>query len=88
MADITDNGLERLLRPLRKELSVELAQALTQLTADDEIQNRYDELADKNTVGTLIEHEREELESLVRANSLLTALKVRARAILKHAGTG
>jgi hypothetical protein len=47
------DGLERLLRPLRRELSVELATALVRLTADDEVQNRYDDLADKNTARTL-----------------------------------
>ena len=76
------DGLERLLRPLRRELSFELANALVRLQADDEIQARYDELADKNTAGTLTSTEREELESLVFANTLLGALKVEARAVL------
>lgn len=76
------DGLERLLRPLRRELSFELANALVRLQADDEIQARYDELADKNTAGTLAPAEREELESLVRANALLGVLKVEARAVL------
>lgn len=76
------DGLERLLRPLRRELSFELANALVRLKADDEIQSRYDELADKNTSGALTPDEREELESLVRANSLLGVLKMEARAVL------
>jgi hypothetical protein len=75
-------GLERLLRPLRRDLSFELANALVRLKADDEIQNRYDELADKNTAGTLIPAEQAELESLVRANSILSVLKIEARARL------
>lgn len=81
------DGLERLLRPLRRELSFELANALVQLKADDEIQARYDELADKNTSGTITAAEREELESLVRANSILGVLKVEARAVLASTGT-
>ncbi|MCX6956521.1 MAG: hypothetical protein NTV51_30690 [Verrucomicrobia bacterium] len=82
------DGLERLLRPLRRDLSFELANALVRLKADDEIQTRYDELADKNTAGTLSALERAELESLVRGNSILGALKVEARAVLATTGTG
>ena len=78
------NSLERLLRPLRRELSVELADALLRLTADAEVQARYEELADKNTEGTLSKHEKSELESLVRANSILSLLKAEARAFLRR----
>ena len=82
------DGLERLLRPLRRELSFELANALVRLKADDEIQTRYDELAEKNTAGALTPAERGELASLVRANSILGVLKIEARAVLATTGTG
>ncbi len=78
------SSLERLLRPLRHHLSAELADALVRLEPDAEVQVRYDELADKNTGGMLTADERAELESLVRANSLLTLLKAQARAFLKQ----
>jgi hypothetical protein len=81
-------GLERLLRPLRRELRLELANALVRLTADEEIQIRYAELADKNSSGTLTPAERAELESLVRANSFLGVLKIEARTVLANVGTG
>jgi hypothetical protein len=85
VAHVSDvNSLERLLRPLRRELSKELADALLHLTADSEVQARYDELAGKNTEGALSPEERAELESLVRANSLLTLLKAEARAFLQQ----
>jgi hypothetical protein len=77
-------ALQRLLRPLRRELTVQLADSLVRLKADAEVQARYDRLADKNTLGTLTPKERAELESLVRANSLLTLLKAEARAFLKQ----
>jgi len=77
-------SLERLLRPLRRELSTELADALLRLRADEEVQARYDELASKNTEGTLTAKEKAELESLVRANSILGLLKAEARASLKR----
>ena len=78
------SSLERLLRPLRRELSVELADALLRLTADAEVQARYEEFADKNTEGKLSKHKESELESLVRANSILSLLKAEARASLQR----
>jgi hypothetical protein len=85
MAGHPDLGsLERLLRPLRRDLSVELADALVRLQADSDVQARYDQLADKNTEGQLSVDERTELESLVHANSILTILKAEARAFLEH----
>jgi hypothetical protein len=78
------NGLERLLRPLRRELSTELADALLRLEADAEVQAWYDELAGKKTVGVISAEEHAELESLVRANSILSLLKAEARAFLQQ----
>jgi hypothetical protein len=78
MANVNDvNSLERLLRSLRRELSAELADALLRLKADAEVQARYDELAGKNTDGALSAEERAELESLVRANSILSLLRLK-----------
>jgi hypothetical protein len=85
MANSNDLGsLERLLRPLRRELRAELANALLRLKADTEVQARYDELAGKNTEGALTALERAGLESLVHANSILTLLKAEARAFLQQ----
>ncbi len=77
-------SLERLLRPLGHELSGELANALLRLKADNEVQAGYDELASKNTEGSLAAEEGAELESLVRANSVLSLLKAEARALLRR----
>ena len=85
MANANDLGsLERLLRPLRRQLSMELAGALVRLEADAEVQTRYEELACKNTDGALTVAERAELESLVRAHSILSLLKAQARAFLQQ----
>lgn len=77
-------SLRRMLRPLRRELTLQLADALVRLRADPKVQARYDHLADKNTLGTLTPKERAELESLVRANSLLALLKAEAKAFLRQ----
>jgi hypothetical protein len=78
-------ALEKLLRPLPRGLTAELARALINLRADEETQARYDELADKRTEGTLTPPELEELESIVRANTLLGLLKAEAQFVLAHA---
>lgn len=77
-------SLQRLLRPLRRELTAELADALLRLKADAQLQTRYDKLADKNSEGTLTPRQRAELESLVRANSFLSLLKAEARVYLRR----
>jgi hypothetical protein len=84
MIDTKDkSSLERMLRPLRRELNAELAAAL-RMQADDELQGRYEYLAERNTEGLLEPDEQIELTSLVRANSLLSVLKAEARAFLQH----
>lgn len=80
-------SLERLLRPLRRELNAELAAALLRMRADEELQNRYDELAERNTKGQITAEEHRELASLARANLLLSVLKAEARAFLQHPHT-
>jgi hypothetical protein len=77
-------ALERLLRPLRSNLTAELARALVNLQADPETQSRYDELAGKRTEGTLAPTELEELEAIVRANTLLGLLQAEAHSVLAH----
>ena len=85
MTDVGDiRSLERLLLPLRRELNAELANALLRMKVDEEVQARYDELAGKNTDGTLGVEERNELASLVRVNSLLGVLMAEARAFLQR----
>ena len=70
--------------PLRRELNAELAGALLRLKVDADVQARYEELAGKNTEGTLTADERNELASLVRVNSLLGVLMAEARAFLQR----
>jgi hypothetical protein len=78
-------ALERLLRPLWQKLTLELARALVGIQADAETQTRYDELAAKRTEGQLSPVEQAELESIVRANTLLGVLKAEASIFLAHA---
>ena len=68
----------------RREVSAGLPGTLLRLKADTEVQARHDELADRNTEGVLSAEERAELESLVRANSILSLLKAEASAFLEQ----
>jgi hypothetical protein len=82
------SSLEQLLRPLRRGLNAELAALLLRIQADDEVQARYEDLAERNTEGQLSSAEQSELASMVRANTLLTVLKAEARAYLQHPDAG
>ena len=83
MANGSDTtALERLRRPLSRHFTVELARALVNVQADAETQTRYDELAGKRTKGQLTADEQAELESMVRANSLLGVIKAEVVAFL------
>ena len=74
--------LERLLRPLPRSMTAELARALVNLSADPETQARYDELAEKRSEGRLTEPEIEELEAFVRGNTFLGLIKAEAQSVL------
>jgi hypothetical protein len=82
-ADVT-TALEKLLRPLSRELSLELARALAKIKADPETQARYEQLAEGNTEGRLTPEEQAELESFVRANTLLGIVKAEAQVYLMN----
>lgn len=72
-------SFDRLLAPLGKQFSPELARALVDLQADDQLQEHMEDLADRCTAGTLSNEQQEEYESLVSASALISALKAQAR---------
>jgi hypothetical protein len=80
--DIPISAMQLLLRPLSKEMSLELATRLADVQADAETQSRYDCLADGRSSGTLSPLEDAELREMVRANTLMGLLKAEARAVL------
>jgi hypothetical protein len=74
--------LDRLLDPLGRSLTPELARRLVQLRADATAQGRMDELADRCNEGLLTAEEREEYEAYVSAANLVAVLQAKARAVL------
>ena len=83
MPVVEPTALERLLRPMSRGMSKELARDLAMLKVDGETQNRYETLADGHREGTLTTAEESELEDLVQANSVLSVLKTEARLLLE-----
>lgn len=83
-SDQTMTGLARLLKPIGLCLTTEVAQALVNLRADLSVQNRLDELADKNSEGTLTEDEQAEYEAYVHALDFIAALQTQARRVLSY----
>jgi hypothetical protein len=71
-------SLASILRPLTRQASAELAEALSNLRLEEAAQRRYDELAEKNTEGALTAAERQELADFVSYNRLVGTLKAEA----------
>lgn len=74
--------LDRLLDPVGRCLTTEVARNIVDLRADPVAQARIDELADKSTAGRLSGEERTEYEAYVRAIDFIAVLQAKARAML------
>jgi hypothetical protein len=72
---------ERLMDSL---LTVDLAERIVDLRADDQIQSRVDQLADKCNEGLLTPEERTEYEAYIGALEIISILQAKARSMLNH----
>jgi len=75
--------LDRLVEPVVRTFTPEVARALIRLRADPELQARMDELAEKCNEGRLTPDEREEYETSVRFANYLAIIQAKARRLLK-----
>ena len=75
--------LDRLVEPMVRTFTPEVARALIKLRADPELQAHMDELAEKCNVGRLTSEEREEYETSVRFANYLAIIQAKARRLLK-----
>ena len=82
---ITSKVLDRVLDPLRQNLTPDAARALVALRLDEAAQTRMEELASRNTEGQLTSQERMEYEAWVSACDLVTILQTKARAWMNQA---
>ena len=79
--------LARLLEPVGRCLTPEVAKAFVNLRADPAVQTRIDELADKCTEGALSAVEQSEYETYMHAIDFIAVLHAQARSLLKTTGT-
>jgi hypothetical protein len=82
-SETVSNLLDRVLSPVGHCLTPEAARKLIDLRADPAVQQRVDELADRNTEGLLTPEEREEYEAYVTAANIIAILQGKARAVLR-----
>src|SRR5205807_776046 len=76
--------IDRLVEPVIRTLTPEVARALIKLRADRELQARMDELAEKCNEGRLTPDEKEEYETSIRFGNFIAIIQAKARALLKH----
>ena len=76
--------LSRLLDPVGRCLTPEVAQHLVALQVDPAVQARLEELADKCTEGQLSADERMEYETYVQALEFIAVLQAQARSLLTN----
>jgi nucleoside-diphosphate-sugar epimerase len=74
--------LDRMLDPVGRALGPDAARRLLALRADDELQRRIDDLADRSREGLLTPDERAEYDAVVGAIALLSVLQAKARSVL------
>jgi hypothetical protein len=82
----TASTLDRLVEPLVRTLTPDVARSLIQLRADPDLQARMDELAEKCNEGRLTSDEREEYDTSIRFANYLAIIQAKARKLLKAAG--
>ncbi|MBI3464236.1 MAG: hypothetical protein HY000_14445 [Planctomycetes bacterium] len=76
--------LDRLLDPVSRCLTKEVARQLVELRADPATEARIEELADKCAEGQLSADERAEYETYVQAIDFLAILQAKARTLLDN----
>jgi hypothetical protein len=76
--------LDRLLDPIGRILTPEVAKRLVRLRFDKKAQAQIQKLAKKCNEGTLTEAQRGEYESFVYAIDFIAILQSKARALLKE----
>ena len=75
--------LDRLIEPVVRTLTPQVAKAIVDLRADPKLQARMDKLAEKCNEGRLTAHEQEEYETNIRFGNFIGILQSKARRFLK-----
>ncbi len=80
---MTTSLLDRIIEPFAECLTQEAARKIVALKADDVLQVRIDELADKANRGTLTQSELSEYDHYLAVFHFVTVLQARARRLLQ-----
>ena len=81
--DLQASILHRVLDPLARCFTADVARKIAALRVDRDSQARLDELADKAAEGMLTPAEREEYEAFVEAIDLVGILQAEARSVVR-----
>ncbi len=76
--------MERLLEPVVRTFTPEVALALSKLRATPKLQARMDKLAAKSNEGRLTPAEHEEYDTAIRFANYLAILQAKSRKLLKE----
>jgi hypothetical protein len=74
--------LDRLIEPFAQCLTIDAARQIVDLRADDALQGRVDELAEKANRGTLTDDERGDYDRYLAAFHFVTVIQAKARRML------
>jgi hypothetical protein len=77
--------IDRIVEPLDRTMKPEVARWLVALRAGSDLQQRYDELADRNTAGVLSPDELAEYDEYLLLAQFVATLQARARTVLSSA---
>ena len=86
MSPTLESPLERLLDPVARCFTPEVAQRLADIRPDPRTQARIDELAEKANEGTLAPAEQAEYQGYVEAIDIVSILQAKARRLLAARG--
>ena len=76
--------LDRIVDPVSRCLTPEVARNLVALRADPDLQERVNWLAARSNEGELTAEERDEYELFVRAGEIVEVLQAKARKLLRQ----
>jgi len=85
MSASAPTSLDKLITPLGDCLTLESAQKIVDLRADNDLQERIHALGEKSSAGTLTDEERDEYETIVRYTNFVSILQSKARKMLRAA---
>lgn len=79
--------LDKIFEPFGEALTSETAARFVEMRADDDVQRRIDELADKCTEGQLTDEERQEYDVYIQAIDFISIMQSKARQVLQRNGS-